>query len=115
MGNDVLKDLPCNHGLKSIINVPSFREEALPLEEISTLSVYNPMGALTGLAIAMARLLPLLALSAAFQPPVLLPEMENTAFVLADSEGWGPVRETENEGNKGSWVGPRRNQALMPL
>lgn len=58
------------------------------------------MGALAGLATAMVRLLLLLALRAAFQPPELLPEMENTAFVLADSEGWGPVKETENEGNE---------------
>lgn len=85
------------------------------MEETSTFSVYNPMGALTGLAIAMNRLLPLLALSAALQPLVFLPEMENIAFVLADSEGWGPVRETENGGNKRRWVGPRRNQALMSL
>lgn len=111
----MLRDLPCCHGLKSTVNVPSFTEETLPLEETSTFSVYNPMGALTGLAIAMNRLLPLLALSAALQPLVFLPEMENTAFVLADSEGWGPVRETENEGNKRRWVGPRRNQALMSL
>lgn len=110
-----LGDLPCSHGLKSKMNVPALREETLPLEEISTFSVYNPMGALAGLPIATTRLLPLLALSAALQPPVLLPEIENTAFVLADSEGWGPVRETENEGNKESWVGPRRNQALMSL
>lgn len=58
------------------------------------------MGALAGLATATVRILLLLALMAAFQPPVLLPEIENTAFVLADSEGWGPVKEIENEGNK---------------
>lgn len=58
------------------------------------------MGALAGLATTMVRLLLSLALRAAFQPPVVLPEMENTAFVLADSEGWGPVKEIENEGNQ---------------
>lgn len=98
----MLRDLPCSHGLKSTMNVPSLREETLPLEEISTSSAYSPMGALAGLAIATTRLLPLLALSVALQPPEFLPEMENTAFVLADSDGWGPVRETENEENKGN-------------
>lgn len=62
------------------------------MEEISTFIVYHPMGALAGLAIAMTRLLPSLALSVAFQPLLLPPEMEKTAFVLADSEGWGPVK-----------------------
>lgn len=77
------------------MKVPSLREETLPLEESSRFSVYHPMGALAGLAIAMIRLLSLLALSAALQPLSLLLETEKTAFVLADSEGWGPVRERE--------------------
>jgi hypothetical protein len=50
--------------------------------------VYHPMGALTGLTMAMVNTLSLLALSTAFQPPLLVSlETGNVAFVLADSEG----------------------------
>ena len=80
--------LPCNQGLNSSMNVPSFSVESLPWEEICMFSVYLPMGAFAGLRMEMFRTLFLLDTSCAPQPLLLVPlESGNTAFVLADSEG----------------------------
>ena len=93
--------LPCNQGLKSSMNVPSFRVESLPWEEIRMLSSYLPMGALAGLRMEMARTLSLLDRSCALQPLLLVSlESGNTAFVLADSEAEGPVKKTEDNGSQ---------------
>lgn len=60
------------------------------------------MGALAGLEMEMFSVLSLWDRSCAYQLPPLVPlESENTAFVLADSEGEGPVKEegvSENQG-----------------
>lgn len=106
--------LPCNQGLKSSMNVPSFRVALLPWEEICMLNVYHPMGAVAGLEMEMVRVLSLWCTSCAFQPlPLDTLESGNTAFVLADSEGDGPGKEGRVNGNQGvpaGWWGEIRFQ-----
>lgn len=70
------------------------------------LSVYHPMGALTGLKMETTRVLCSWDMSCACQLPPLVPlDSENTAFVLADSEGEGPVRKTGVSRNQGVLAG----------
>lgn len=70
------------------------------------LNLYHPMGALAGLEMEMVRVPSLWFTSCAFQPSPLGPlESGNTAFVLADSEGEGPVKEDGVSGNQGVLAG----------
>lgn len=100
----MVRYLPCDQGLKSSMNFPSFRMTSLPPEEIWMFSVYHPMGALAGLRTETVRMLSLLSRSCALQPPALVPlESGNTAFVLADSEGFGPVKADRTMETKRCW------------
>lgn len=84
------------------MNIPSFDVMSLPWAEIWTLSVYHPMGALAGLKMEMTRVLCSWDSSCACQlPPLVSLESGNTALVLANSEGEGPVRKTGVSRNKG--------------
>lgn len=78
------------------------------------LSSYLPMGALAGLRMEMARTLSLLDRSCALQPLLLVSlESGNTAFVLADSEAEGPVKEDRGQW-KPSSVGQRVGRHQIP-
>lgn len=68
--------------------------------------MYHPMGALAGLEMEMFRVFSLWDRSCAYQLPPRVPlESENTAFVLADSEGEGPTKEEWVNQNQGVLTG----------
>lgn len=76
------------------MNIPSFEVELLPWEETWMLRVYHPMGALAGLTMETVRVLSIWDMICARQLPSFVSlESGNTAFVLVNSEGEGPVKD----------------------